>query len=97
MLPVPLALLVLAFGPADGAPQSPDRPGDPARGYAVLRNKPLLPPDFDRETLLKLGVTWPADLRAQAKAADETGRLALAFSRYGFVAPRRGIRSAGRC
>ena len=88
MLPVPLALLVLAAGPAVDGPDP--AVGDPVRGYEVLRTKPLLPPDFDRETLLKLGLTWPAELRAKAAAGDEAERLALAFSRYGLVPPPPG-------
>ncbi|MEM9702592.1 MAG: cytochrome c [Planctomycetota bacterium] len=64
-----------------------ERIGDPARGYELLRTKPLLPPDFDRETLLRLGLTWPAEKRAEAKAADERRRIEMAFSRYGLVEP----------
>ena len=95
MSPVHAALLLIAAGPVDvpGA-DAPDPPavhvGDAARGYAVLRTKPLLPPDFDRETLLRVGQTWPPAARAEAKAADDDERLRLAFRRYGFVAPPPG-------
>ena len=85
MLPVHAALLLLAAGPADARPT--DRGGDPARGYEILRTKPLLPPDFDRETLLKTPSVWPADLRETARGEDEAGRLRMAFSRYGLVPP----------
>ena len=94
MLPVHLALLILVAGPAADPLAGPTdgrspaaSPGDPSRGYAVLRSKPLLPPDFDRETLLKAGLAWPAELRVEAKAAGEQKRLKMAFSRYGLVAP----------
>ncbi|QDT17342.1 c-type cytochrome [Alienimonas californiensis] len=87
MFPVHLALLVFAAGPADGAAVLPEPAGDPVRGYEVLRSKPLLPPDFDRETLLRLGLTWAPEERAKAKAAGEAERIAMAFSRYGLVAP----------
>ena len=91
MSPVHVALLLLAAGPADApVPASPDRPGDAARGYEILRTKPLLPPDFDRETLLKTPMVWPADLKAAARAEDGAGRLAMAFSRYGLVPPPAG-------
>ena len=84
MSPVHAALLLFAF--AADAPGA-DAPGSPARGYEILRTKPLLPPDFDRDTLLKAGLTWPADRRAEAKAAGDADRLRMAFDRYGFVAP----------
>ena len=71
---------------ADGS----DPPGDPERGYRVLRETPLLPPDFDRETLLRTPMMWPAELKAEARAADGAGRLELAFSRYGLTAPPAG-------
>ncbi|WP_246254755.1 cytochrome c [Alienimonas chondri] len=86
VLPVHLALLILAAGPADVVPSSV-RAGDPDRGYEVLRSKPLLPPDFDRETLLRLGLTWPGEMKAKAKAAGEEERIAMALARYGLVAP----------
>ena len=88
MPPVQLALLLLAAGPLAGPGSAATVPiRDAARGYEVLRSRPLLPPDFDRETLLKVGLTWPPDLKEQARTAGEEERLALAFSRYGFVAP----------
>ena len=90
MFPVHAALLLLAAGPADTAPPAPDRAGDPARGYEILRTKPLLPPDFDRDTLLRTPLVWPAELREAARAKGEGGRLAMAFSRYGLVAPPPG-------
>ena len=94
MSSVHAALLLLSAGPAPVAPADAaapgDRAGDPVRGYELLRTKPLLPPDFDRETLLKTPLVWPPDLKEQARERDGAGRLAMAFSRYGFVAPPPG-------
>ena len=90
MSPVHAALLLLAAGPAPVEPDRAapaDRAGDPVRGYEILRTKPLLPPDFDRETLLKTPLVWSADLREAARGEDEAGRLRMAFSRYGLVPP----------
>ena len=85
MSPVHAALLLIAFGPVDAL--EADAPGSPERGYEILRTRPLLPPDFDRETLLKTPLLWPTELKETARGEDEAGRLRMAFSRYGLVAP----------
>ena len=89
MPPVHTLLLLLAAGPAEASPAA-NRPGDATRGYEILRTKPLLPPDYDRDTLLRTPLVWPADLREAARGEDEAGRLRIAFSRYGLVAPPAG-------
>ena len=55
------------------------------RGYALLVDKPYLPPDFDQETFDAVWKQWPEPLRSQAEKATADERRQMAFERYGLT------------
>lgn len=83
--------LVLAFSLIIAACASV-RAADPAprqsqgeRGYALLVNKPYLPPDFDQEILDVVWKQWPEPLRSRAEKATADERRQMALERYGLT------------
>ncbi|HUG91499.1 MAG TPA: cytochrome c [Planctomycetaceae bacterium] len=85
------ALLAPGTVAADGSQPAADSPSQhpgetPAsRGYRLLRTKPFVPPDLDREVFENLWTTWPEPLRSQAERATPAERRRMTFSRYGLV------------
>ncbi|QGJ69637.1 Cytochrome c [Planctomycetales bacterium 10988] len=68
-----------AFAPVEN-PQTPQE-----RGYAFLRKKDYLPPDFSEKVLSSLWKRWSEPERSQAEAATEAERRKMIFSRYGLI------------
>lgn len=60
---------------------------DAKRGLKLLRTKPYLPPDFDRQVFDELWKTWPDKLRKKAGNATPKQRRRMAFDRYGLIEP----------
>jgi len=55
------------------------------RGWTLLRTKPYLPPDFDREVFSELWKVWPEPERTRAANASLPERRRLTMSRYGLM------------
>ena len=59
------------------------------RGYRLLTEVSLLPPDFTQEVFDDVWQVWPEPLRSQAKSASVEERRRMVFRRYGLT-PRPG-------
>ena len=55
------------------------------RGWTLLRTKPYLPPDFDREVFSELWKVWPEPERTRAANASLPERRRMTMSRYGLM------------
>ena len=65
--------------------------GDPARGYRVLTEMPVLSSDFSQAAFDEVWRSWPEPLRSRAREASPAERRKMAFTRYGLT-PRPGER-----
>ncbi len=85
--PAGVGLLVVAMAAAGQAAAAGDPvpPGDPAAGYRLLTEQPLLPSDVTQATFDQLWTSWPQPLRDRAAAASLGQRRAMAFGRYGLT------------
>ena len=59
------------------------KPSD--RGWAHLRSRAYLPPDFDQEVFDALHTVWEEPFRSRATAAAPDERLRMAMERYGLT------------
>jgi len=55
------------------------------RGYQLLTEVPLLPPDFSQRAFDNVWTVWPEPLRSRAEAATPAERRRMAFERYGLT------------
>ncbi len=55
------------------------------RGYRLLTETPLLPPDFSEEVFQEVWRSWPESLREEAERATPERRREMAFERYGLT------------
>lgn len=84
-----VSLWISCCGGAQAADRSPQRLGDPARGFELLVDQPYLPPDFAEEVFDQVWQVWPEPLRSRARQADPAERRRMAMQRYGLT-PRPG-------